>query len=144
MGFIGLFSPEAAGATRYWVYNLHFCLYLGQFLTDFKNSFFPCKLMKIAIRLLQPLRKLMQSKEPFKSSTQVTKSPQNLSKNMDDPAIKLLHCKCLVPVYRHLTGILVYRDIRIVGVTCSMVLPQIIIENVSSNITGNSCCKYAI
>ena len=33
---------------------------------------------------------------------------------------------------------------QIVRVTCSMVLPQIIIENVSSNITGNSYCKYAI
>ena len=39
-------------------------------------------------------------------------------------------------IYRHFTGILLYRDLRIVGVTCSMALPQIIIEIVSSNITG--------
>ena len=31
--------------------NLHFCLHLGQFLTDFQNSFFLWKLMKIAIWL---------------------------------------------------------------------------------------------
>ena len=46
-------------------------------------------------------------------------------------------------IYRRFTGILVYRDFRIVGVTCSMALPQIIIEIMSSNITGNSCCKNA-
>ena len=47
-------------------------------------------------------------------------------------------------IYRRFIGILVYRDFRIIGVTCSMVLPQIIIEIVSSNITGNSCCRNAI
>ena len=59
----------AAEAVQYWVCNLHFCLYLGQFLTDFENSFFPWKLIKIAILVLQPLRKLTQSKESLKSST---------------------------------------------------------------------------
>ena len=36
-------------ASQKWVHKLHFCLYLGQFLTNFKNSFFLWKLMKIAI-----------------------------------------------------------------------------------------------
>jgi len=40
---------EAAEAVRYWVRNLHFCPYLGQFLTNFKYSFFPWKLMKALI-----------------------------------------------------------------------------------------------
>ena len=35
-------------------------------------------------------------------------------------------------------------DFRIVGVTCSIVLPQTIIENVSSNITSNSCYRNTI
>ena len=38
-------------APQNWVRNLHFYLYLGQFLTDFQNSFFLWKLMKIAIWL---------------------------------------------------------------------------------------------
>ena len=40
---------EAVKAFQKWVSNLHFFLYLGQFLTDFQNSFFLWKLVKIAI-----------------------------------------------------------------------------------------------
>ena len=47
-------------------------------------------------------------------------------------------------IYRQFMGILVYRDFRIVGITCSMALTSIIIKNTSSNIAGNSCCRNAI
>ena len=42
---------EAVEASQKWVRNLYFCLYLGQFSTDFQNSVFLWKLMKIAIWL---------------------------------------------------------------------------------------------
>ena len=42
-----LHDPDAVEASQKWVRNLHFCLYLGQFWTDFQNSFFLLKLMKI-------------------------------------------------------------------------------------------------
>ena len=57
---------------------------------------------------------------------------------------QLLALQMFTAIYRRFAGILVYRDFRIVGVTCSMGLPQIIIEIVSSNIIGGSCCRNAI
>ena len=34
---------EVVEDVQYWMRTLHFCLYLGQFSTDFTNSFFPLK-----------------------------------------------------------------------------------------------------
>ena len=45
------FDTEAVEASQKWVCNLHFWLYLGQFLTNFQNSFFLWKLLKITIWL---------------------------------------------------------------------------------------------
>ena len=49
-----------------------------------------------------------------------------------------------MPIYRQFTGILVYRDLRIVGVIFSMALTSMIIKNMFSNIEGNSRCRNAI
>ena len=37
-----------------------------------------------------------------------------------------------------------YRDVRVVGVTCGLVLPEIIIGNVPSSVAGDSCYNYAV